>query len=202
MGAVRRQTPFGRARISSGYASTRRNGHRRRPPAMAAKAWSDMQSSGLDSSVHLIQVALSPIFLLSGIAALLNLFAARLARVADRMDLLAADMRTGTAGQEVLAEVTSLHRRSVLLDLAVACATAGATMTCLAIVTLFFVGVGVVDAADVLLFFFGTAILCTLCSVVLFGWEMFLSSCVLRTRMHVHVPHLKLAGLRHVFSRR
>lgn len=39
--------------------------------------------SSLDLVAHVIQVALTPIFLLSGIATLLNVFATRLARVAD-----------------------------------------------------------------------------------------------------------------------
>ena len=39
----------------------------------------------LDDATHLIQVALTPVFLLSGIGALLNVFAGRLARVADQL---------------------------------------------------------------------------------------------------------------------
>ena len=39
--------------------------------------------SPLDLVAHVIQVALTPIFLLSGIATLLNVFSTRLARVAD-----------------------------------------------------------------------------------------------------------------------
>ena len=39
--------------------------------------------TSLDLVAHVIQVALTPIFLLSGIATLLNVFATRLARVAD-----------------------------------------------------------------------------------------------------------------------
>ena len=49
----------------------------------------------LDSIAHVIQVALTPVFLLSGIGALLNVFNTRLARVSDHVshtaDLLAAD---------------------------------------------------------------------------------------------------------------
>ena len=41
------------------------------------------RGSSLDLVAHVIQVALTPIFLLSGIATLLNVFATRLARVAD-----------------------------------------------------------------------------------------------------------------------
>jgi hypothetical protein len=44
------------------------------------------QISSLDLVAHVIQVALTPIFLLSGIATLLNVFSTRLARVADRVD--------------------------------------------------------------------------------------------------------------------
>jgi hypothetical protein len=49
----------------------------------------------LDSIAHVIQVALTPVFLLSGIGALLNMFNTRLARVSDHVsytaDLLTAD---------------------------------------------------------------------------------------------------------------
>ena len=49
----------------------------------------------LDNIAHVIQVALTPVFLLSGIGALLNVFNTRLARVSDHVshtaDLLAAD---------------------------------------------------------------------------------------------------------------
>jgi hypothetical protein len=43
----------------------------------------------LDMVAHIIQVALTPVFLLSGIATLLNVFSTRLARVADRVDQIA-----------------------------------------------------------------------------------------------------------------
>ena len=39
--------------------------------------------SPLDLVAHVIQVALTPVFLLSGVATLLNVFSTRLARVAD-----------------------------------------------------------------------------------------------------------------------
>ena len=51
----------------------------------------------LDDATHLIQVALTPVFLLSGIGALLNVFAGRLARVADQLAGLNAAIRRGGA---------------------------------------------------------------------------------------------------------
>src|SRR5205807_7071170 len=46
----------------------------------------DDSATALDTVAHIIQVALTPVFLLSGIATLLNVFSTRLARVADQVD--------------------------------------------------------------------------------------------------------------------
>ena len=39
----------------------------------------------LGSALHVIQVAITPVFMLAGIAALLNVFTTRFARVADQV---------------------------------------------------------------------------------------------------------------------
>jgi hypothetical protein len=49
----------------------------------------------VDSVAHVIQVALTPVFLLSGIASLLAVLSTRLARVADRVDALAEQRNEG-----------------------------------------------------------------------------------------------------------
>jgi hypothetical protein len=146
----------------------------------------------LEAAVHLIQVALTPIFLLSGIAAMLNVIAARLARVADRLDHLSADLQTSPASAQSNAEIAVLHQRSMLLEAAVVLGTVGTIATCLAILTLFFLGISAIDVAGVLLLFFGAAIVCTLGSVTLFGLEMVASSSGLRARMRLHAPDLAL----------
>ena len=47
-----------------------------------------MTSLPLDTIARIIQTALTPVFLLSGIAALLNVFSTRLGRLADQVDAL------------------------------------------------------------------------------------------------------------------
>jgi hypothetical protein len=148
----------------------------------------------LESAVHLIQVALTPVFLLSGIAALLNVFATRLARVADRLESLDGNEGALETRAQMNEEIRRLHRRSLVLDVAVVLGTLGAAATCLAIMTLFLLALSNVSIAGVLLCLFAAAILCTLGSVAAFGLEMLLSSQALRTRMHFHVPALKLWG--------
>ena len=54
-------------------------------------------SSSLDNVIHVIQVALTPVFLLTALAALLNVFSTRLGRVADRVDQVAAKLQSATA---------------------------------------------------------------------------------------------------------
>jgi hypothetical protein len=148
------------------------------------------QSFTLDSAGHLIQVALTPVFLLSGIAALLNVFAGRLARVADRLDALSGALDGAPCSPQQRAEIDRLHSRSLMLDVAVVLGTAGAATTCMAIMTLFLFALSNRTIAGVLLSFFGVAIVCTLGSVAAFGAEMLLSSRELRKRMHFHVPRL------------
>lgn len=150
----------------------------------------DMHHLTLESAVHLIQVALTPVFLLSGIAALLNVFAGRLARVADQFDTLAHAIGTEAASAEQNADLVRLHRRSVCLDTAVVLATAAAAATCLAILTLFLFALSNKTIAVILLIFFGLAIIFTLGSVVFFGLEMLMSSRGVRAHMVFHLPNL------------
>ena len=145
-----------------------------------------------DSAGHLIQVTLAPVFLLSGIAALLNVFAGRLARVADQFDALSKAIGAGTASVEQNADLSRLHRRSVALDSAVVMATAAAAATCLAILSLFLFAVSNKVIAQILLIFFGLAIILTLGSVVAFGLEMLMSSRAIRARIFFHLPHLSV----------
>ena len=156
-----------------------------------------LSSFTLETAAHLVQVALTPVFLLSGIAALLNVFAGRLARVADRLDEVSDTVSRGTETPLFQnEEIVRLHRRSLMLDAAVMLGTAGAAATCLSILTLFLFAVSRKAIAAVLLASFGVAILCTLGSVAFFGLEMLMSSSALRHRMRFHMPHLVLGGFR------
>jgi len=144
----------------------------------------------LDDAAHLIQVALTPVFLLSGIAALLNVFAARLARVADQQAALSASIQVGGASGEQNEQFVSLRRRSLILEVAVVLATGGAIATCLSITTLFLFALSNKAIASVLLLFFGIAVVCTLGSVTAFGLEMVVSNRAMRQRIYFHLPHL------------
>src|SRR5215467_12301737 len=73
--------------------------------SMAAEWLGSDQSSVTD----VIQLALTPAFLLTAVAALLNVFSTRLGRVADRVHLLSADLQRGAADTEFLSAQAIAH---------------------------------------------------------------------------------------------
>ena len=147
-----------------------------------------LEQYSLDEAAHLIQVALTPVFLLSGIGTLLNVFSSRLARVADQLTALEGVVRGLEPAEEQRAQLQTLRRRSLLLDIAVVLAAGAAAATCLAILTLFLAALANRAIASVLLLFFGVAILCTLGAVLCFGGEMLLSNRAVRRRIRFHLP--------------
>jgi hypothetical protein len=136
----------------------------------------------LDTVAHIIQVALTPVFLLSGIATLLNVFATRLARVGDRVDALTEELATADAKQaELLSrQLVHLHRRSLALDLAVVLAAVGGAATCGAVLVLFVGAVQNRTVASVLFGLFGLAVVCALGAIIAYTVEMLIAGTGIR----------------------
>jgi hypothetical protein len=134
-------------------------------------------SDSVDSIAHVIQVALTPVFLLSGIASLLSVFSTRLGRVADRVDALSERLESAEPSerQRLQARLVYLKRRSHILDFAVMLGTLGGAATCVAALILF---VGTLrEQAGVSLFVaFGFALLFTVGALAAFLIEMLLAS--------------------------
>ena len=123
-----------------------------RPPIESLQ----MPGSVVENVTRVIQLALTPVFLLTAVAALLNVFSTRLGRVADRVDLLSADLQRGAADTEFLsAQLDFLRTRSLILDVAVVLATVGGAATCAAAVVLFLGALSDADVRALLLAFLG-----------------------------------------------
>ena len=86
----------------------------------------------VESVAHVIQVALTPVFLLSGVASLLGVLSTRLARVADRVNALAEQLEAdGPIDRRKLRRrLAYLRRRSHVLDAAVMMGTLGGVVLC------------------------------------------------------------------------
>src|SRR6266851_9762768 len=145
----------------------------------------DTTGSGLDTVAHIIQVALTTVFLLSGIATLLNVFSARLARVADRVDALSKEIEGADADEAkaLSVQLAYLHRRSLALDVAVVLGAVGGAATCAAVLVLFVGALRDSTVATVLFLLFGIAVGCALGAIVAFTAEMLMASVGIRTEV-------------------
>ncbi len=130
--------------------------------------------SSAETVAHIVQVALAPVFLLSGIATLLNVFSTRLARISDHAEQLtkALDGSDESEARAQLAQLRRLHWRSLALDAAVVLGAIGAAATCASILALFVGALRDTTIASVLFTSFGLAIVCTLGAIGAYAVEM------------------------------
>jgi hypothetical protein len=143
------------------------------------------QISSLDFVAHVIQVALTPIFLLSGIATLLNVFSTRLARVADRVDQITKAMEEADPDEsvELARQLLHLRRRSIALDAAVVLGAIAAASTCASVFTLFVGALRNSTVASILFTTFGLAIACTISAIGAFTAEMLMAGSGVRAEV-------------------
>jgi hypothetical protein len=93
----------------------------------------------ISAIAHVIQLAIAPVFLISGVATLLSVLANRLGRIVDRARVLEAklDLPDEARRGHRLEELMRLSRRARLVNLAITFGTICALLTCVTIVTLF-----------------------------------------------------------------
>ncbi|MBC7898308.1 MAG: DUF2721 domain-containing protein [Cytophagaceae bacterium] len=98
-----------------------------------------MQVSPVISDVaHSIQLAVAPVFLLTGVGTLLNVLTHRLARIIDRARALQGGANVDPmAPEEIREELVVLSRRAKLVHRAISLSTVCALFICLVVVSLF-----------------------------------------------------------------
>ncbi len=139
---------------------------------------------GLGAIAEIIQLSVTPVFLLVATGSLLNVFTGRLARVVDRSRVL-IEQWSETEGREherLVAELRVVDRRMDIINNSIAAAVACGIVVCLLVALLFaqaFVGFNLGAAAA---WVFALAMLLLLVSLVLFLIEVRLAT---RT---IHVP--------------
>ena len=144
----------------------------------------------LDDIAHVIQVALTPVFLLSGIGSLLNVINARVSRVADQADALVAALRAGEG--DLLRQhgsLAGLRRRLRALDVARASGAVAGAAICGATFALFLGALQNAGVATALFLLFGASVLFTMAAMVAFFVEV-----VLSCRRDLRVPGVGAPG--------
>ncbi|QYE33568.1 DUF2721 domain-containing protein (plasmid) [Polymorphobacter sp. PAMC 29334] len=111
-----------------------------------------------------------------------NVFATRLGRVADRVDLLTRD----PAGRQQ--QLQRLRLRSRILDLAVLLAAFAGGLTCCAALTLFFGALQNAGSGRLLFALFGGALSCAVLALISFSVETILSGRTVREQTEPGAP--------------
>jgi len=91
----------------------------------------------LDSIAKAIQLALAPVFLLTGIAGMLNVMTNRLSRIIDRVRQLTEGRNTPAPSPPADVEIQCLERRRHLTSVAITASTIAALLVCVVIAALF-----------------------------------------------------------------
>lgn len=134
-----------------------------------------------------IQLALAPVFLLTGIAGLLNVMAGRLSRIVDRARALTerGDI-VRSSRDDVVRELQGLERRRHLTSVAITACTIAALMLCMVIATLFFEAMfnAPLDWAIAILFTSSTLALVV-------GLGFFLREVHMATQNRIAIPDVK-----------
>ena len=131
-----------------------------------------------------IQLSLSPVFMLAGIGALLNMLVGRLARVVDRARVL-EQLHPRSSGPEHdrhVWELRLLDHRMRVINNALAAVTSSAVMTCLVVALLFVAELMHLRFGRYLAVAFILAMALLIWGLVLFMWEVRLSLRAIRIR--------------------
>jgi len=142
----------------------------------------------LGDIAHIIQLAIAPVFLLSGVCTNLMVLINRLARIIDRSRVL--EERLDVAYNDTyLNELDTLYRRSHLINIAITLSTLCGLFVCL-VIALLFIG----DTTNVGLdkYIAGMFVASVVSLIGSFGYllrEIFIASAFMR--MHRHVRHVQ-----------
>jgi Na+/melibiose symporter-like transporter len=135
-------------------------------------------AASITSVAHVIQLAVAPVFLLTGVGAILAVLINRLARVVDRFRVLERLLpATGNDERAVLeTEMAILSRRARLIHWAISLCTVCALLICIVIATLFVGSVMGVDLSGTIAVLFITAMLALIAGLLCFLREITLAT--------------------------
>ncbi|NKN32315.1 DUF2721 domain-containing protein [Marichromatium bheemlicum] len=140
-----------------------------------------LETSSITTIAHVIELAVAPVFLLSGIGAMLAVMTNRLSRVVDRARRVESKLSAGTNNEvAVRAELAILVRRARLISLSIGLCTSTALLISAVIVSLFLSAFLRFDAALLVSLLFIAAMLAFIVALLCFLREVLLATAGLR----------------------
>jgi hypothetical protein len=144
------------------------------------------QSSGITAVAHAIQLAVAPVFLLSGIGAMLAVLTNRLSRIIDRARTLEERLAASPPdlAAQIHAQLAALARRAQLISRAITLCTITALLVCAVIATLFLGAFARFDTSVPVAMFFVAAMVTFFAGLLFFLREIFVATANLRIGPH------------------
>jgi hypothetical protein len=150
---------------------------------------------------HVIQLAVAPVFLLTGIGAMLSVMTSRLARVVDRARVLEREILQRGVDPEslVMYELSALSRRARLISRSISLCTVTALLICAVIAVLFIGAFLDLNTSRTVALLFISAMIAFFAGLLLFLREILLATATVRIGLeHLptanHVPSGKAAA--------
>ena len=132
---------------------------------------------------HVIQLAIAPVFLLTGVGTMLMVLTNRLARIIDRTRML-EDRLDVSHAEHHLDELDVLYRRWHLINVAIALSTGCGLLICLVIALLFLGDTTNLPLDQYIAALFVSAMMTLIGAFVYLLREVFVASATLRARRH------------------
>ncbi len=131
---------------------------------------------------HVVQLAVAPVFLLTGVGTTLSVLASRLARIIDRARAMEQDLASlqGQGAEAIRARLKTLARRARLINRAMALCVVSALLVALVVVALFVSAMLQIDLGIPIATCFVVALLCLTVALLLFLREVFIATAILR----------------------
>ncbi|MFT4817527.1 MAG: hypothetical protein ACI80L_000798 [Pseudohongiellaceae bacterium] len=133
----------------------------------------------IEALASVIQLAVAPVFLLAGIAGLLNVLSVRLGRAVDRVRVVETRLGKEPHSDHVTilqAEITALWSRIRLANWSIRMFVAAALVICLVIVSLFFSEFASFNMSSAIVVFFLGAMMLLILGLILFLIEVSIST--------------------------
>lgn len=160
----------------------------RSAPLGTARTGSSRGSHQMADLIPVLQTAIGPVILISGIGLLLLTMTNRLGRAIDRARLISSELsRVDTATRAPIeAQLHILWRRACLIRMAITLAAASALAAALLVILIFFTAVLGVPTAWLIASLFTVCMLSLIASLVLFIHDINQSLAALRLELHTH----------------
>ncbi len=148
-----------------------------------------IEASSVNSVSQLIQLSVAPVFLLAGVAGLLNVFTGRLSRIIDKVDKLDKyedENQKLLKDEETLLKVKErrkfLTKRMKNTNLAILFGTSTGLLIAMVIVTMFLSAIFQFKDSLLIVILFIAAMLCLISSLILFLREIFYTTTFIKSK--------------------